>query len=77
MTKRSRRRSRTRKRKTKKRRGGRLKVLHTETASGVLDSFFPKKVSKPLKKQRSTRKKSYIKKVAKRIRITGEIWESA
>jgi len=77
MTKRSRRRSRTRKRKTKKRRGGRLKVLHTETASGVLDSFFPKKVSKPLKKQRSTRKKSYIKKVAKRIRITGETWESA
>ena len=77
MTKRSRRRSRTRKRKTKKRRGGRLKVSHAETASGVLESFFPKKVSKPLKKQRTTRKKSYIKKVAKRIRVPGETWESA
>ena len=68
MTKRSRRRrSRKRKRKTKKRRGGREVVAVPRRRSATMMHVpAPKEVSKP-----------FVKKVAKRIRIPGETWESA
>ena len=65
MTKRSRR--RRRKRKTKKRRGGRAVVARARADHVRLARATSlKKVSKPL-----------VKKVAKRIRVPGETWESA